>query len=304
MKKEAFLICICSVFLALLLLVTGIVLYQKQQFLASPAADIIIPGVSPQLFSPLPASPTIAQPGVSEQTESLPVPTDPATEAPNENEPVGNEWFADALFIGDSRTVGLASYSGVKSTWYAQTSLNMSTAMSSKFLSDASGNSYTILEKAAIDGPFAKVYLWFGLNDLGGSPSAFVRKYKSMISQIQEMMPQAKIYVISVVPVSQEYADKSKYGVTNENCAIFNEAIKEMTVELGVYYINAADPFSNEDGSLKMVTDDGQKISGDGAHFNKTGVKAFFDLLRISTDPPPPFEDEIVDEPETETQPE
>ena len=41
------------------------------------------------------------------------------------SDPVEDKWFEDALFIGDSRTVGMMNYSGVKAYYYCKVGLNI-----------------------------------------------------------------------------------------------------------------------------------------------------------------------------------
>lgn len=199
------------------------------------------------------------------------------------SEDAGDSWFSDALFLGDSRTVGLANYSGIPSTYYAKTSLNIFTAFTEKFLDD-NGTSYTILEKIEKDGQvYSKVYLWFGLNELGYAQSTVVNMYRKMITQLRELLPNAQIYVISIVPVSQKTSDTSPYGVTNENVYKFNTAFAAMAKDMGVYFVNAAEDFSDDTGALRAQTRDGKTISLDGIHFGTAAVKEFFAYLRTHT---------------------
>lgn len=324
MKKETVLIAVLVVAAALLLILTAVILADRrgdplpnpgttvresegsdQPTESTPDSDhgmVTDPPVTTDPTIPPVTPPVTNDPnGTDEPITNPPETTAPETTAPPVIEPgkiqhvykgslpasekVNDSWFADALFIGDSRTVGLDNFSGIASTYYADTSLNISQARTKAFIEDSNQVKHTILSKIEQDGQiYSKVYLWFGLNDLGSDyPTIFINLYRKLIEDIRALLPSAQIYVIAVVPVSQKYADNSPYGVTNEKAHIFNTLIAEMTRDMGIYFVNAAEDFSDEHGALRAQTRDGKSISLDGAHFTVAAVKEFFDYLRTHT---------------------
>lgn len=190
------------------------------------------------------------------------------------------QWMEEALIIGDSRTQGVGIYKdpSIKITWYAQQSLNISTAFTTKFINiDDPDNLCTILEAAEKKPVFKEVYFWFGLNDVGGSETSFVNSYKKLIDGVRQAMPDAEIYVISVLSVTQSFADSSKYGVNNANIKKFNDAIYQMCENYGYRFVYINEAFNAPDGTLM------QAYTGDGAHLNKEAVAKLFEYLLSHT---------------------
>jgi len=103
-----------------------------------------------------------------------------------ESKAVESSYFSDALFLGDSRTVGLSLYSGLKSNYYSQQGLNISSVVSSAFI--ASGDKKITLSQA-LDAKkdFTKVYISFGINEIGWpSTDSFIKAYTTLVELLQE----------------------------------------------------------------------------------------------------------------------
>ena len=77
------------------------------------------------------------------------------------------DYFADALFIGDSRTDGLRLYSGIKGAdFYCYKGLTVF-EMDDRAVVELDGGKYTV-EQALEKGPqYAKIYISLGINELG-----------------------------------------------------------------------------------------------------------------------------------------
>ncbi len=220
-------------------------------------------------------------PPETQPPETVPVSSPDFPDAVPYSEARDKNWFSDALMIGDSRTVGVSLYkkSDIPVTCYAQQSLNISTALTSKFINiDDPDNLCTILQAIEKKPDFKKVYFWFGLNDVGGASTvAFINSYKKLIGDTKKLMPDAEIYVISVTCVSKNFAESSKWGVNNENIRKYNEAIYRMCTENGYHFVYSDEPFIGQDGTLPP------EYSTDGAHFNPDAVATLFDYLLTHT---------------------
>ena len=138
--------------------------------------------------------------------------------------------FADAVFIGDSRTVGLGMNTDrPKATFYASTGLNVGTVATSETILLDDG-SYGTVYDALKQKQFGRVYIMFGINELGWPyPDVFQEEYETVINKIKELQPDATIYVQSILPVSS-LALSTNSVFTNENVDNFN-----------LYVQNAAD---------------------------------------------------------------
>lgn len=156
-----------------------------------------------------------------------------------ESEAVEKSYLDDAVFIGDSRTEGLVLYTGLtNSTNYAHKGLNVSTIYSDALV-EQNGQTVTVME-AMKNTQFNKVYIMFGINELGWSyPDIFIQKYTQIIQDIRAINPDAIIYVQEILPVSQKVSDTHDY-ITNQKIQEFNQMLATMTKDQKVYYLQVS----------------------------------------------------------------
>jgi len=204
-----------------------------------------------------------------------------------ESEAVDDSYFADALFIGDSRTVGFGNYINnyknqfginVSLTYYADVGLHHNDALNKEFLVGEDGENVTILKKIEENPDFKKVYICIGLNDMGSNHRVVMYSYKTLISKIRDILPEADIYVQSIIPVTERASENSRFGVTNDAIRSFNSLLLQMANETKSFYIDSASVFSNEKGALP----DGVGES-DGIHLGPTPCKQLYDYLKTHT---------------------
>ena len=202
---------------------------------------------------------------------TLPVPESPA---------VDDRWFADAVFIGDSRTDGLRLYSGIQNAdFLCYKGLTIFEVMNDKAVIAADDGKISVFQ-ALEQKQYAKVYLMLGLNELGYfNDQGFADTYGVMVDRLKELQPDADIYLQALIPVSTEKCLQTKqpYYVTNEQIAIYNEIIEEIAAEKEVYLLNVKEVMVNEDGELPV------DASADGIHFHKEGYQTWYEYLKTHT---------------------
>ena len=226
----------------------------------------------------------------TESAETLPVTTTqapetttaapPETTAPpteqNDSEAVTDEYFSDALFIGDSRVEGLQLYGNIKSaTYYTAKGLTVTELQTKSFIKTPNGKK-TLKEMLGAH-KFGKIYIKLGVNELGWPyPAKFAEAYGKLLDQIIELQTDALIYVQSILPVTaKKSADGNVY--TNKKINTFNEKIVDLCTERDLIYLNVRDAVMNEDGMLP------EDASGDGVHLNKKYCALWCDYLRTHT---------------------
>jgi len=185
---------------------------------------------------------------------------------------VDDSYFADAVFIGDSRSHRMALYSGVKSTYYHATSLTALGALTNKFVEDG-GTKVTIFEALKNHPELKKIYVSFGVNEHWMNADVFKGHYEKLIDEILKVSPHAEIYIQALLPVSPPST------VSQANLDRFNEKLLEIAKEKKVYFIDVSEPFVLADGKKGLTSD----ISTDGVHLNTKGVKLLFDYIRTHT---------------------
>ncbi|MFD3274033.1 GDSL-type esterase/lipase family protein [Paenibacillus dendritiformis] len=110
------------------------------------------------------------------------------------------------------------------------------------------------------------VFLSMGQNDLAEpleeAKKTFVQQYSRLVDRIKELLPAARVYVLSITPVD---AASPVGAFRNPQIETFNEALQKMAIEKGVDYIDLAPIFRQH----KIQYDE------DGSHF----TNAFYPIL-------------------------
>lgn len=214
------------------------------------------------------------------QPETTPEQADGVSAAPYniyvpESAAAGEDYFADALFIGNSRTQGFQLYSGVSNTtYYASKGLTVAGALS-KAVVEENGQTITI-EQALGNHAFAKVYIMLGINEAGMDKQAFHDRYLQLVQMVKDKQPNAIIYLQSVVPVSEARNAKGD-TINNANVQAMNEKIQQVAQECQVYYLDVATAITGGTGVLPA------DASSDGVHLGTTYVNIWKDYLLTHT---------------------
>ena len=178
---------------------------------------------------------------------------------------VDDSYFDDALFIGDSRMVGLSQYCqdiDARATFYAKKSLSIYNIRDDKWIETEDGDEISLAE-ALETNHFSKVYIMVGINELGrGDENDFRQAYQDVINQIQSAEPDAYIFINSIMHVSKEKNETDElYNNTNIN--IRNDAIKSLDDKQNIFYLNINEAVDDEEGNLDAeTTTDGVHLKG------------------------------------------
>ncbi|MEE0969281.1 MAG: GDSL-type esterase/lipase family protein [Clostridia bacterium] len=181
-----------------------------------------------------------------------------------ETAPVGDDYFSDTLFVGDSRMVGLGmTQQNSDATFYAGVGLSVNQLNTKKIIKTDGEESYTVIE-AVKNNPnkFKRIYLMFGLNELGWAyPKAFAVSFGDAIKQLAEICPDAEICIMGIMPIS---ADKSVSiypgSEANKRIREFNSLLLQLASDMNCWYLDSYNLFADEEGNLP----DG--FAADGIH--------------------------------------
>ena len=170
--------------------------------------------------------------------------------------------LSDAVFIGDSRIVGMMnSTDKPMATFLCAVGLNIDSVLTSYDLSIGGGMTGS-LEQALGQKEFKRVYISFGTNEMGWPYiDTFKEHYSQMVSTIQSYQPNAKIYLLGILPLTASQDAKGE-SVNNYNAKTFSEAISEIADEMGLEYLDCREAVEDENGYLP------EEASADGIHMN------------------------------------
>ena len=186
---------------------------------------------------------------------------------------VGDDYFLDACFIGDSRMKGFGMYSGLTTTTYAKVGLQLYKIFDDRIVDTVYGK-LTVPEALASNIKFNKIYLMFGLNEMGsGNNEQFAQNYYQLIDAIKALQPQAIIYIQQIIHVS---AGKQESQPVFANSAIDerNEVLRRVASDEHVYYLELNEVFTDEYGNLP------EGYSFDGVHIAASSMQIWKDYLK------------------------
>ena len=159
---------------------------------------------------------------------------------------VDESYFDDALFIGDSRTVGLRDYTDLSehADFYCETSLTIQKILTENF------PGLGTIEEALAGKAYGKIYIMLGLNELGlGTTENFMEKYTEVVDFLCEKAPQARIFVQGIMRVTGK-KHHSDAIFNNNNINARNNAIATLADNEQIFYIDVNEVVCDEEGHL------------------------------------------------------
>ena len=189
---------------------------------------------------------------------------------------VEDDYFSDAVFIGDSRTVGMFEYGGLEeiSTFYASTGLTVYKMFESEIASVPGERKKITVEEALQQNSFAKIYLMIGINEMGtGTVESFLEKYQEVVAHLQELQPDAIIYLQAIIKVTAERSAQGDY-ITNEGIIARNEGIAKLADNRKIFFLDVNPEVCDESGG--MIPD----YTFDGVHLKAKYIEIWKDYLK------------------------
>ena len=201
----------------------------------------------------------------------------PAANAVPQSEKVGNSYFNDAIFFGDSVSSGITLYKvGGNPDTVAVLGLRPDTINSDELIATPEGNQ-TVLEAAQKYGEKKKVYIMLGLNGLWMEESNFVQGYQTFIGSVKERYPGATIYLQSILPVTEK-AKENYPDADNETIRRFNGLIQSLARNNGIHYLDVASALMDDNGDLPAAAS-----PFDGVHLTAEYYALWFEYLKTHT---------------------
>ncbi len=160
-------------------------------------------------------------------------------------------YFDDALFIGDSRTVGIYEYGTLKNAdYYCDIGYSASTLYGSHIKGGA-------LTSKLSSNQYGKIYIMLGINEVGNDIEYTMTAYRALLDEIRSCQPDAVIYLQANLHVTQ----LSQTSVINNAALdVLNERISQLADYEKVFYINVNPVFDDGEGNLR------NELTNDGVH--------------------------------------
>lgn len=254
-------------------------LYQDESIIAVPfmlladdAAQFALQNRAEQEQLPLetlaPAIEPSSAPTEADVQETQP----PETQAPTEPQPteppyieLDESWFDDALFIGDSRTVGLRELARLgEADYFCAQNLTVFQVLNWR------GTDHDRYYKKHLDEvlqmeTYGKIFIHLGLNECGNKKELIIAKYQEIIDTIRTYQKDAVIILQSVMTVTDYKASNEEFSL--ERITALNEAIAKLAEDNGLKFMDTNEWAADEEGYLR------EEIAMDGAHPHSDGYR-------------------------------
>ena len=189
---------------------------------------------------------------------------------------VEDDYFADAVFIGDSRTVGMYEYGGLEeiSTFYASTGLTVYKLFDAEIVKVPDQKKKITVEEALEQNSFRKIYLMIGINEMGtGTVETFAERYREVVEHLLELQPDAILYIQGIMKVTTERSEQGDY-ITNEGIEARNEAISGLADNERIFYLDVNPVICDETGGME------EDYTFDGVHLKAQYIENWKDFLK------------------------
>lgn len=158
-------------------------------------------------------------------------------------------YFDDALFIGDSRTVGIKEY-GI----FKKSDFFCSVGMSASQINDEKIDGLYFDEK--IDSKqYGKVYIMLGINEVGNDIEYTLTAYRAIVEKIKVHQPEALIYLQGNLHVA---ASAETEYINNTAINNLNSRIASLADNKRVFYVDINEVYDDDYGYfMESYTSDG-----------------------------------------------
>jgi lysophospholipase L1-like esterase len=183
-------------------------------------------------------------------------------------------YFSDALFLGDSRTVGFYLYARIPgATYFARTSMSVFNVFAEKKSETGDTSSYKDLVQLLTQKKFGKIYILLGINEIGYSYSSIVKNYSETIKYIRQMQPDAKIIIQSNMHVTKKKSDANPNSFSNARINELNRQLSSLADGKKIFYLSFEKIFDDSNGAMSS------EYSGDGVHLYAKCYKLWRDWM-------------------------
>ena len=128
-------------------------------------------------------------------------------------------------------------------------------------------NGTTIRILSALHEADCPIYLMFGTETLIKNPPDYtVEQFRLMLNDVIATAPEAKIYVLSIPPVTAEAERAQEDPIKNSDIDQYNSLLLELCNKENIYFIDTNTALKNNEGKLDghLATEDGKHLSAEG----------------------------------------
>lgn len=192
------------------------------------------------------------------------VPTTKADTIDASSVKIDESLFKDVVFVGDSITEGIRDFGMIDSS-HVVADKGLTLLKAQKMVG-------TIVKKNP-----KKIVVLLGLNDIlyNITPQKYAENYKKFIGMIQSQLPNTKIYVQTIFPVTKEATQKPAYKgyLSLQKIVDFNNSLKGIADGNKVIFMDIYSDFADANGYLP------HEYTHDGIHLDYAYYKIWLNSV-------------------------
>lgn len=156
--------------------------------------------------------------------------------------------MADALFIGDSRTVGIMEYAGLnEADFFCDTGMSVFNVHKKRISVPTVGK--ITLDELLTNKKYGKIYIMLGINELGYEFKSIVDQYSQFIEFVKTSQPDAAVFLQANLHVSKKRSDSDRV-INNDAINKLNSELSKIADQKNVFYLDANVLFDDANGNL------------------------------------------------------
>ncbi len=187
---------------------------------------------------------------------------------------VEDSYFDDALFIGDSRTVGLGRYSSLSKNTEAEffAKVGLTAARAFNVTNSEMGEYITLLDKLKT-GSYKKIYIMFGVNELAENLEVSAAEFCELLLTVKKYQPDALIFIEANLHVGKNRSESWEY-YSNDRLELYNKMLASNADYETIFYLDINEVYDDEEGNL------GEEYTGDELHLYEHQYEPWVEYLK------------------------
>lgn len=181
------------------------------------------------------------------------------------------EWFDDALLLGNSHCGGLSMYGEIERADVCFSYGGSIFSGLDTLCRDRHERSFT-MRSLLTEKQYKKIILIYGTNEMGYDIYYLRPHFEAFLDRVAELQPEARFWLCTAPPVDPELAEDGIDDVeifTVENCRAVNDMIRSIAEERGYGLLDVFGLFADEEGVLP------REDTGDGIHLTREGYRTW-----------------------------
>ena len=175
---------------------------------------------------------------------------------------VGDDYFDDALFVGDSRTDDYYNFAGPKNAdCYAATSKSVYNIWKGEVKirgPQFKDNPSMSLEALLKSKTYGKIYIMLGINEIGYNIDRTAREFAKTVDLLRALQPDALIFIEGNLHVTKTMSDNPNMVESNALVNQLNAKLAALADGKTVFFVDLYTAFDNEQGAMpEAYTSDG-----------------------------------------------